>query len=63
MDTDLPTYPIAVPGNGSDDRFTIGLALDVAAVLAHHDYPPLRTGADLTRLQQALFNLIYQENQ
>jgi hypothetical protein len=62
MDTDLPRYPIARPGNGCDDRFTIGLALDVAAVLARHDYPPMRTGTDLTRLQQALFTLIYQEN-
>jgi hypothetical protein len=62
MDTDPPRYPIARPSNGSDARFTIGLALDVAAVLARHDYPPLHTGADLTRLQQALFNLIYQEN-
>jgi hypothetical protein len=62
MDTNLPRYPIATPGNGSDDRFTIGLALDVAAVFARHDYPPLRTGADLIRLQQALFTLIYQEN-
>lgn len=62
MDADQPEYPIARPGDGSDDRFTIGLTLDVAAVLARHNYPPLRTGADLTRLQQALFTLIYQEN-
>jgi hypothetical protein len=62
MDTDLPRYPIAGPGNGSDDRFTIGLALDVAAVLARHNYPPPDTGADLTRLRLALFNLIYREN-
>jgi hypothetical protein len=38
------------------------LALDVAAVIARYGYPPLHTGADLTRLQLALFTLIYQEN-
>jgi hypothetical protein len=60
MDTDSPGYPIS-PGSGTDDRFTVGLALDVAAVLHRHGYPPLATGADLLRLQQALFTLIYQE--
>jgi hypothetical protein len=61
MNTDRPRYPIARPGNGTDTRFTIALALDVAAVIDRHGYPPLSTGADLTRLQLALFNLIYQE--
>jgi hypothetical protein len=60
--TDAPAYPISRPGHGStDSRFTVGLALDVAAVLARHGYPPLTCGTDLLRLQQALFTLIYQE--
>lgn len=52
-------YPVARSGRGGDARFTYGLALDVAAVLARHGYPPVRAGADLVRLQQALFELIY----
>jgi hypothetical protein len=63
MTTDTPAYPIRRPDSGDDTRFTLGLALDIAAVLARHGYPPLSTGADLLRLQQALFALIYQENQ
>jgi hypothetical protein len=62
MDADRPAYPISRPYTGIDGRFTIGLALDVAAVLARHGYPPVTRGADLLRLQQALFTLIYQEN-
>lgn len=58
---DTPAYPINRPDSGQDNRFTIGLALDVAAVLARHGYPPLTCGTDLLRLQQALFTLIYQE--
>jgi hypothetical protein len=58
MGTDTPAYPISRPADGADGRFTIGLALDVAAVLAHHGYPPLVTGTNLQRLQQALFTLI-----
>jgi hypothetical protein len=60
--THAPAYPISRPGHGNtDSRFTVGLALDVAAVLTRHGYPPLTRGADLLRLQQALFTLIYQE--
>lgn len=44
------------------DRFSLGLALDIAAVLIRHGYPALTAGADLIRLQQALFGLIYQHN-
>jgi hypothetical protein len=63
MSPDAPAYPISRPhtGDGTDNRFTLGLALDVAAVLARHGYPPITCGADLRRLQQALFTLIYQE--
>jgi hypothetical protein len=55
-----PTYPIGRPA-GHDARFCCGLALDVATVLHRYGYPAARTGADLLRVQQALFNLIYQE--
>ena len=51
-------YPVARPGCG-DARFTYGLALDVAAVLVRHGFPQVRAGADLVRVQQALFELIY----
>lgn len=61
MSADVPAYPISRP-DSTDNRFTVGLALDVAAVLTRHGYPPLTTGADLLRLHQALFTLIYQEN-
>jgi hypothetical protein len=57
----VAAYPIGRPADGDDARFTIGLTLDVAAVLARHGYPPFTTGTDLLRLQQALFTLIYQE--
>jgi hypothetical protein len=57
--TTAPAYPVARPVNGSDARFSVGLTLDVAAVLARHGYPQLRDGADLVGLQQALFSLIY----
>jgi hypothetical protein len=53
-----PVYPLPAPAD--DPRFTFGLLADVAAVLAGHGYPPLRAGADLVRLQQALFTTIYQ---
>lgn len=52
-------YPVARSGGGGDARFTYGLALDVAAALARHGFPPVRAGAHLVRVQQALFELIY----
>lgn len=61
MDIQIPAYPIARPDSGDDARFRLGLALDVGAVLARYDYPPVRTGADVMRLRQALFGFIYQE--
>jgi hypothetical protein len=54
-----PVYPIPRPRGGEDARFTLGLALDVAAVLARHGYPPVATGTDLLHWQQALFAAIY----
>lgn len=55
-----PAYPQARPQGGDDSRFTLTLALNVAAVLARPGYPPINTSADLIRLQQALFGAIYQ---
>ncbi len=57
-----PAYPLPRPANNADTRFSLGLALDIAAVLTRHGYPPLTTGTDLIRLQQAIFGLIYQHN-
>jgi hypothetical protein len=56
-----PGYPIPQPESGDDARFCFGLAYDVAKVLQQYGYPPVLTGRDLTRLQQALFTFIYQE--
>jgi hypothetical protein len=56
-----PAYPIARPESGDDPRFSLGLALAVAAVLTRHGYPPIGASADLTHLQQTLFKAIYQE--
>jgi hypothetical protein len=50
-------YPIDQPA--SDPRFTFGLALDVATVLAEHGYPELTSGLDIVALEQALFAFLY----
>jgi hypothetical protein len=60
MTRPAPTYPLPRPDTATDERFTIGLVLDVADVLARHGYPPPACGADPVRLQQALFTAIYQ---
>lgn len=52
-------YPLPRPADDArDERFTFGLALDVAAVLKQHGYPA-PTGRDYVELQQALFRFIY----
>lgn len=51
-------YPIPQP-EGQDDRFTYGLALDVAAVLERHGFPPVAPGADRVDLQASLYRFIY----
>ncbi|MEC3974592.1 hypothetical protein [Amycolatopsis sp. H20-H5] len=50
------TYPLPAPDN--DPRFTFGLLLDVADVLARRGYPMV-TGLDLVELRQTLFRFLY----
>jgi hypothetical protein len=50
-------YPLPQPAD--DPRFTFGLIYDVGKVLAAHGYPPVSSGGDHVRLQQALFGFIY----
>jgi hypothetical protein len=57
--TPPPAYPVPRPACGDDARFCLGLALDIAKVLASYGYPPIATGADLRHWQQALFSAIY----
>lgn len=51
-------FPIA-PRPVEDRRFTLGLVIDVARVLADHGYPEVTSGPDLVALQQTLFRFIY----
>jgi hypothetical protein len=60
--TSASAYPLPRPANNADARFSLALALDVADVLTRHGYPALAAGTDLIRLQQALFGLIYHQN-
>jgi hypothetical protein len=43
---------------GGDKRFTLGLLVDVVEVLVRHGYPKPE-GADLVRLELALFRFLY----
>jgi len=57
-------FPIAKPPDSSDPRFTFGLTVDVAKVLAEHGYPDLTDpavggGRDFVELQQALYRFLY----
>jgi hypothetical protein len=54
-----PTYPLPRPAD--DPNFNFGLFTDVAKVLAEHGYPPITSGGDIVRLQQALFGFLYEE--
>lgn len=60
MTAEERVYPLSA---GQDPRFTLGLALDVAAVLEQHGYPPVRAGLDLVDLQQALYRFLYVGNE
>ena len=50
-------YPLRPPED--DPRFNFGLTSDVSKVLEAAGYPPIKSGADFVRLQQALFGFIY----
>jgi hypothetical protein len=52
-------YPLGQPESGTDPRFTLGVVLSVADVLAKHRFPEIQSGADILNLQQALFQFIY----
>lgn len=52
------SYPL--PRQPDDPRFSSGLIIDVAEVLAAHGYPKLTSGGDLVELQQALFRFLYE---
>lgn len=56
--TPHPAYPLDV-ADGNAPRFTLGVVIDVAAVLAARGYPPITAGADIVALQQALFGFLY----
>lgn len=51
------TYPLPQRAD-ADPRFTMGLLLEVRAVLARHGYPPVTDGLDLVELQQVLFGFL-----
>lgn len=53
-----PAYPLRRPAS-DDQRFTVGLVYGISDVLVAHGYPPIATGNDLLRWQNALFNIIY----
>jgi hypothetical protein len=55
------TYPLRRPRH-SDQRFTVGLVFDIAAVLARHGYPDLACGNDILHWQNALFTTIYRHD-
>jgi hypothetical protein len=50
-------YPL--PPLDEDPRFTAGLLFDAAKLLRDHHYPMPSSGADLIRLQTALFEFLY----
>jgi hypothetical protein len=57
MASSVRTYPLPRPAD--DRRFTLGLTLEVAAVLERHGYPAVSEGLDFVQLQQALFGFLY----
>lgn len=54
---DQRAYPLA--STGADNRFTIGLLIDVAEQLQKHGYARPMASLDLVALQQALFGFLY----
>lgn len=62
MDTDRAAYRISRPQHGVDGRFTVGLALDVAAVLAPPRLPTRHLRRRPATPATGPVTLIYQEN-
>ena len=60
--TPAPAYPLGIPATRHDTRFSARFMDDILNVLTRHGYPPVATGADLLRLQDALFRMIYLED-
>jgi hypothetical protein len=48
-----------LPAPDGDPRFNAELLRDAARLLAEHGYPPVRAGADLVELRQALYGFLY----
>lgn len=59
MSTQARMYPLPRPAD--DPEFNVGLLIDVAKVFTEHGYPPIREGADIVKLRQALFSFVYGE--
>ena len=55
--SDTTSAPSGQPAG--DPRFTFGLALDVARVLAEHGYPAFTAGAELVELEMHLLHLLH----
>ena len=55
-----PSYPIH-PTPETDPRFTLGLVVDVAAVLERHGYPRPE-GTDWADLEVALYRFFYKSS-
>lgn len=57
---DTKAFPVEVPQDGNDARFTFGFVLDVAAVLRRHGFPDASESApDFVDLRQVLFKFLY----
>jgi hypothetical protein len=54
-------YPLPRPAD--DPRFTFGFIRAVAQVIAEHGFPPVDSGTDHVRLQQALFGFLFEAPQ
>ncbi|GDY28767.1 hypothetical protein [Gandjariella thermophila] len=58
-------YPVKPMEDGDDPRFTFGLVLEVAEVLAKHGYPSPADPScamDFVDLRQMLFRFLYAED-
>lgn len=51
-------YPVKLPRNNEDPRFTVGLLYDIADLLERAGYPKLEP-MDHVELRQAIFKFVY----